>query len=476
MRRLSIGIRRQHGAIAIMFALSVFFLIGFMGLALDISQTYDRKTELQNAADAAALAGAKELKGTAAGIDLAVTKAQAIAAAHKFKFGTSVALAAAAITFGDSPDLADASWLSISAAKANPSAIFFIKIDTNGADANYGRVNTNFMAVLSSALATTNTSGRAVAGRFALSVAPLGVCALNNNAQQALPHPGLPDELMEFGYRRGMSYDIINVDPLGASANKYLLDPLDIATGPNDNGCTPSNNNTPTIQPFLCSGTSNIITSLPGYVFANTGMQAALNAEFNARFNTGGSCTVPPDANIKQYPANVPPGSGTPSDWMTPAPTGQSVKLVGSTPFYLTATPAPPAATANDWGVLWSYNSAVQYASPNTPYTTANWPLLYPTTPVPTPSANSYPAPSPYGQSGGTFYQKGAGSRDRRVLQVAVIDCNSLQKNGKCSTLKVLGVGKFFMSVPSNVPQHLDAEFAGLISEAQLTTEIKLYK
>ena len=65
MRRLSISTHHQGGAIAIMFALSAFFLFGLMGLALDLSQTYDRKTELQNAADAAALAGAKELNGTA---------------------------------------------------------------------------------------------------------------------------------------------------------------------------------------------------------------------------------------------------------------------------------------------------------------------------------------------------------------------------------------------------------------------------
>ncbi|UUZ68153.1 pilus assembly protein TadG-related protein [Polaromonas sp. P2-4] len=162
--------QRQRGAVAIMFGLSIFVLFGFMGLALDLSQTYDRKTELQNAADAAALAGAKELKGDAAGIGNAVNKAKAIAALHKFKFGTSIALADAAITFSDSPDTPDAGWLGIDVAQANPGGLYFIKIDTrDGNNGKYGEVNTYFMHVLSASAATTNTFGRGsgeICGRY----------------------------------------------------------------------------------------------------------------------------------------------------------------------------------------------------------------------------------------------------------------------------------------------------------------------
>ncbi len=46
----------------------------------------------------------------------------------------------------------------------------------------------------------------------------------------------------------------------------------------------------------------------------------------------------------------------------------QTVKLnAAGVPFYLTAKPAPAAAKADDWGVLWSYNSAVKFAAPNDP-------------------------------------------------------------------------------------------------------------
>lgn len=482
---------KQRGAVAIIFGLALSTVFGFMGLSLDLAQTYDRKTELQNAADAAALAGAKRLAGTTAGIDAAVVDAKAIAALHKFKFQTAVGLTDSTIAFSASPD---GVWLDATAAKLSPSTIFFVKIDTRGSntgtDADYGKVNTNFMQVVSSTT-STNTFGRAVAGRYSLDVTPMGVCALRPDQREALPHKDLTDaELMEFGYRRGIAYNIIEVNPLGATADKYLINPVDIPTSANDNGCTPSNNNTTEMRPFLCSGTSNIITSLPGYVFANTGMQATLNTDFNSRFQTAVSCTVPPDANIQEYQAKS-TNPGKPRKWMTSPldeDIDQAVKLNAGVPFYITATPppltaasTPDATNADDWGVLWSYSRAVKFASPNAPYATTDWPKLYPTSPVSTPPIPStkpaYPAspPSPYSQTSGEFYSSGSGARDRRVLNLAIIDCNSYKKNGKCSTLKVLGVGRFFMPVKADVPKSLNAEFAGLVSEAELTAEIKLY-
>ncbi len=55
--------REQRGAIAIIVGLSLAVLIGFAGLALDGGRLYMTKTELQNAADACALAAAYELTG-----------------------------------------------------------------------------------------------------------------------------------------------------------------------------------------------------------------------------------------------------------------------------------------------------------------------------------------------------------------------------------------------------------------------------
>lgn len=55
---------RQGGAVAIVVAISLAVLIGSVGLALDLGKLFVAKTELQNGADACALAASRELTGT----------------------------------------------------------------------------------------------------------------------------------------------------------------------------------------------------------------------------------------------------------------------------------------------------------------------------------------------------------------------------------------------------------------------------
>jgi hypothetical protein len=56
---------RQGGAVIVTVALSMLFLLGFMGLALDFGRLFVVKTELQTAMDSCALAAAQELDGNA---------------------------------------------------------------------------------------------------------------------------------------------------------------------------------------------------------------------------------------------------------------------------------------------------------------------------------------------------------------------------------------------------------------------------
>lgn len=59
----NLNVRKERGVVAIMVALTMAVLIGFVGLALDLGKLYVAKTELQNSADACALAAARELTG-----------------------------------------------------------------------------------------------------------------------------------------------------------------------------------------------------------------------------------------------------------------------------------------------------------------------------------------------------------------------------------------------------------------------------
>ena len=54
---------RQRGAVAIIVAITIPVLIGFMGLALDLGKLYVAKTELQSGADACALSASRALTG-----------------------------------------------------------------------------------------------------------------------------------------------------------------------------------------------------------------------------------------------------------------------------------------------------------------------------------------------------------------------------------------------------------------------------
>jgi Flp pilus assembly protein TadG len=53
--------RRQHGGVAVLVALVLTVLVGFAGIVLDLGRLFVNKTELQNAADACALAAANQL-------------------------------------------------------------------------------------------------------------------------------------------------------------------------------------------------------------------------------------------------------------------------------------------------------------------------------------------------------------------------------------------------------------------------------
>lgn len=57
------GPRKERGVVAVIVALSMAALIGFVGLALDLGKLYIAKSELQNSADSCALAAVRELGG-----------------------------------------------------------------------------------------------------------------------------------------------------------------------------------------------------------------------------------------------------------------------------------------------------------------------------------------------------------------------------------------------------------------------------
>jgi hypothetical protein len=174
---------RQGGAVAIIVGICMVIFIGFLAMVIDLGHLYVAKTGLQNAADAAALSGAKELDGTTTGISNAVARAESVAQHNTFFDSTgqmAVALDYSNIYFCDSPSCA--SWANVSNASNNPSNMYFIKVDTAS------RNLTTWFAPIWGIL-QTSTSGIAVAGRYPPGqLAPLFVPAVRRNSDQA-NHP-----------------------------------------------------------------------------------------------------------------------------------------------------------------------------------------------------------------------------------------------------------------------------------------------
>ena len=74
--------RRQRGVTSVLVAIVLTVILGFLGLAMNIGHSRMVRGQLQNASDSAALAGARELDGTAAGVAKARTVAADYAGRH----------------------------------------------------------------------------------------------------------------------------------------------------------------------------------------------------------------------------------------------------------------------------------------------------------------------------------------------------------------------------------------------------------
>lgn len=528
MARQRLSRRKQKGAVAIIVGLlSVLVLFGLMGIAVDLSFLYTRKTEFQNAADAAALAGAKDIDHKQSGIPLAVDAAIAMFLQNA---GSNLIdaeqITAANIRFGAcpyaseaNPNVANPMWVE-PPDSVTPCPFFapgdlgsdalaagktFIEVDTGRRDQSvlFMKIPSG---VLGSPILNIGTGGYAVAGFYVNDLTPIGVCAVDpDNATSSYSYPDGTTELLELGFRRGVTYNIITLNPLGAPALPYLLNPVDAPPAP----CLPNHSSADFTRPFICVGNSAILGSHvptpadPGWAYVNTGqsagvMERALNSRFgNYQGNTCEPATAPPDANIKEYPCtggaagcvNNPP-AGASRDWMqgdgNTLPSRMDV--VDSTthlPSY-SLPPTPNAAFAN-YGVLWSYSRAHD-ASKN-PFgapTDAMWQKLYNTAPTgdllgdyPTTPGTGWQYAAPYNQPSGSDYFEGPsqpGKKDRRVLKIAILDCSTLGSAAvSCAPIKVVGIGRFFMPVKAALPGNINGEFAGVVGQP-LAAEIRLYR
>jgi Flp pilus assembly protein TadG len=453
-----------------MAAFVIVVMVGMFGMALDLSRAYNRKVELQSVADAAALAAAAALDGTQDGIDRAITEAAQAATGYNFSYNSqSVSWSPGALSFGTAAEGGADGWMSGEAAKAKSGKVFFARVDTSVLSEDHGIVQNFVMPVLSSTLAQTQVTSASVAGRDTLNVLPLAICANSNTKASALAS----GELVEYGFRRGVGYDLMNLNPGGRSPENFLVNPI---APPGAAGVT-MKDRMDVVAPFVCTGKMAVPTLQGGEMTVERGFPIdALYQHLNSRFGTYVTpcqpSSAPADPNVKHFDL-----AG--ATWMKFKPDGQSANPLPAPDPLLTVAENPAGATKTAYGPLWSYARAAKYASylatggvePSGGYATfnpADWTLLY--SPG-QPAAQSYPATTPYQSTGGAVAYKSL--RNTRLLHVPLLQCPVA--GGSKVSASVVGIGKFFMTVPATSTA-LYAEFAGMDTEAAMGGNARLYR
>lgn len=473
--------QRQRGTFAVMTAVLILVILGFCGLAIEVGKVINRKAELQAAAESIALVAARELNGTVTGVNTAAKYAMQLAPSIVYNYNASnVEWSASAIRFGSTP-YGD-TWLDATTAAqpANARNMFYVRVDTSQLSGAHGAVALSLLQVLPSIGSSVQISSIATAGRASINVMPLAICAMSDT-----PGEARGAELVEYGFRRGVSYDLMQLNPKESiKGANYLINPTALPGTPGASVI----GNMDVVRPFVCTGKLAIPSLTGGDITVEADFPLdSLHEQLNSRFGSYSSpapcnpTTAPPDTNIKEFTFS------TEFPWMNDTSDQQSAQTTTKTTTTATKLltiadlePADvlPETTPDKLGPLWVYAKAVKYntysigvAEPANGYPTFNatdvdWATLYKPAPKTKPGV-SYPSPSPYGYS-----PTSAASNKRRILNIPLLRCPV--STGSPATAEVLAIAKFFMTVKAKEKQ-LYAEFVGVLPPTSLVGEVELY-
>lgn len=479
MKTLPAIARRQRGVVLIMYAMLLTLILGFTGLVVDLGIVYLRRAQLQAAADNMALGAAHRLNGANTGVTLAVTEALARAAAPGLG-AVGESDVRAALRFGATPHGTEASWLAADAAAAAPADIRYVRVDLGALPDALRKVEPILTGVLGRRDAF-DIRPVAVAGRPSLNVMPLAICARDINAETLRRNGPASSPLWEkvaYGFRQGITYNLLMLNPHATTPVYYHVDPLRLAP---ESG-SGANITNAVLAPFICSGTVaypriagrqlNVREQPP--VNGAAPVPFALWRQVNSRFNqyqssaAAPACTrfgAPPDLNIKIF-KNVSWQPATLQASAMPAETGGGLATVADRPWddYTGAnSPAP-----GEYGTRWAFRSPRNGS--NQRYE-GSWNVLYPTRPATNgPTASAWLSYGPYfhpnASASSAYYVKPVSpeqpaQKGRRLMHIPLLRCPV--SNNRAT---VLAYGRFFLSAPAS-DSEIPGEFAGVVSLAE---------
>jgi hypothetical protein len=481
---------RRRGAIGIMTALMLPALIGFLALALELAQIYNRKAEMQALAESIAISAARKLNGTSDGISEAMAAAEGLLAGGAsdskklhYQYEHTMTFDDAAIRFSASPN-GETAWLNTAAAKASPAGLAYVKVDTKELAQAYGRVGLFLIRALGG-MSSMQLSHTAIAGRQRLNLMPLAICAMSKDPAQPFRQRTNSDgnaELTEYGFRRGVSYNLLKLSPYTATPVNYLVDPISLSS----NG---ANFGSSVVGPYICTGTVELPRVIGQTLHLQQPFQIGqfvnhLNSRFNSFNATAKECSAisaPPDTNIKSFKSGA-------ITWMPDPerPVADTAKTSDRLETVADLESSNPAS-ATSYGPLWVFARAVPWSSYKpgqpepaqgyTPFQASKetWKSLYSPGPVsvnyPTDSKTGAQLP-PYSstQTAGAPSTNYPGVMYRRVLNVPLLSCLAGSSSGS-----VVAIGRFFMTVPADT-NGIYAEFAGVRLQDEASGPVELYQ
>ncbi|GGY25159.1 hypothetical protein GCM10007387_03470 [Pseudoduganella albidiflava] len=472
--------RRPRGVILIMYAVMLTLILGFTGLVLDLGLVYLRRAQLQAAADTMAITAASMLNGTAAGLENAVSevrkKAQTL---HGVAGGDTVT---DVLRFSVNPHAPAAAWLPAGSVGADAVAdMLYARIDIGALGAGVREVQPLLMGIFG-VMAPFDVRPVAVAGRRSLNVTPLAICARSKIAGGIRSNKTGLLERVSYGFRYGITYNLLRLNPNGLDPVFYYVDPL-AAPGV---GNEPAATKDTIMAPFMCSGTIAYPRIGTGSLRIARQATFGLAAQLNSRFNQYGSgnaamdCTrdaAPPDTNIKSY-------AQTGANWHyeTPVNTSAEPKMVSEglgtvadlSPGDLEAL--KPAPTA--YGVRWAYRIPRR---PTNVKITGSWDVMYPSTSAYTGPKN-YPVDAPYFSTNGTTYDTNPAPltparQGRRLMYVPLLECRAAD-GPNITRASVLAYGVFFLTAHASASE-VPGEFTGFVAladEGTLAGDVELIR
>jgi Flp pilus assembly protein TadG len=481
----------ERGSAVVPFAIALPVMIGFMGLAIDLAYMYSRHNELQLLADGAALTAALKLDGTKAGVNAAATEALLFTMGSRYDFQRKrLFWSSSALSFAASPE---GTWKDASEiTDAEAPSIAYAKVDTTDLLATTGEgvglITTFFPHPLPEG-AVHSVSVRAVAGATAVKVTPLAVCALSTIALSTRTHLNVTaPEKIEYGFRRGVSYNLLDLNPNSTTPRAWLVDPVVPGTGTSHSDHFADG----VVKHFFCGGTMPLAglgkdSTVHLRSVGNTPIDRWLNSRFNDTPATSGCdpARAPSDTNIREYvgSANTSWMQGPPNHAYADSVDANSTKrvtyadLVTGDTATQPAGAALPATTPANFGPLWTYSKPV--SDSNVPFKLSDWHNLYKFDGVGVPDGNS----TAYGSGNGVYADKkhttssGTGyvtPNHRRLLNIPLLDCGG-GNPAAGAPAKIVGIGRFFMTARAS-PTSVPGEFAGVLVRGIPTKPVALYK